>query len=433
MWKSHISYSVFFILFSSIFATSIFATTEARCTMSDTSASPIQKWKENIDILNTAIRKRADEFSCENGDTNGSAGLMREMYSQSSTGADFLPESDAFLDPSGPIQELKPHRTSIEDIEKSLLETAQYVWAHCAQWSKMTTNVLEWKARYNTQRRTLTEIMVDMTKQTKEVKRFFYVLSQWVQTEEYIDEVPFLIATPGFSKDMYVYFSPKHLQECRDNDPRKKAILDVMKEAFTSGWKYPQAMQVWKDAMALLLYRWSQLTGLGSQNTDKDNQINSIVQARKGGIGNSDILINSQFFKELWYRPNSKTVGEKVATQEHKALYETIGYEFMRKVIPNLASQSDVNNTALIKNIQTQEETQKIQEIQDRTEALYAQYRNRLWNIEQGKANDPLPGSELVKNIEAEKQIRKNAETAEKNICNITGKQAVTVPGATRC
>jgi len=64
-----------------------------------------------------------------------------------------------------------------------------------------------------------------------------------------------LIATPGFSKDMYVYFSPKHLQECRDNDPRKKAIKDVMKEAFTSGWKYPQAMQVWKDAMALLLYR----------------------------------------------------------------------------------------------------------------------------------------------------------------------------------
>ncbi len=49
------------------------------------------------------------------------------MYSQSSTGADFLSEVDAFLDPSGPIQELKPHRASIEDIEKSLLETAQYV------------------------------------------------------------------------------------------------------------------------------------------------------------------------------------------------------------------------------------------------------------------------------------------------------------------
>ncbi len=41
--------------------------------MSDTSASPIQKWKENIDILNTSLRKEADKSSCEKGGTNGSA------------------------------------------------------------------------------------------------------------------------------------------------------------------------------------------------------------------------------------------------------------------------------------------------------------------------------------------------------------------------
>jgi len=42
----------------------------------------------------------------------------------------------------------------------------------------MTTNALAEKAGYNTQQRTLSEIMVDMTKQTKEVKRFFDILSQ---------------------------------------------------------------------------------------------------------------------------------------------------------------------------------------------------------------------------------------------------------------
>jgi len=54
---------------------------------------------------------------------------------------------------------------------------------------------------------------------------------------------------------MYVYYSPKKLQECRDNSPRKQAFTEMIKKAFTAGWKYPQAIQVWKDAMALLLYR----------------------------------------------------------------------------------------------------------------------------------------------------------------------------------
>jgi|GEM_PF-5921171 len=57
--------------------------------------------------------------------------------------------------------------------------------------------------------------------------------------------------------------------------------MEVLKGAFTSGWKYPQALQVWKDAMALLLYRGSQLGGSGANDAGKDAQINSIVQARK--------------------------------------------------------------------------------------------------------------------------------------------------------
>ena len=46
--------------------------------------------------------------------------------------------------------ELKPHTASIEDIEQSILETAQYVGSHCAQSVKITTNILEGKAGYDT-------------------------------------------------------------------------------------------------------------------------------------------------------------------------------------------------------------------------------------------------------------------------------------------
>ncbi len=251
--------------------------TSGQCTLSDTSGSPLQKWKENIDILNTAIRKEANTTQCDTTSSSGtvnpafvnyvgrviplnsSVSLMKELYGLSSSGADFFSEMDTYLDQAGPVMELKSHTDFIEEIERSIIETAQYVGVHCAQSVKITEDILAGKSAYITTDRTIAEIMADMTKQTKQVKRFYQILSQGIQTEEYIDEVPFSIAPTGFSKETYVYYSPKHIQECRDNDPRKKAFMEVLKGAFTSGWKYPQAIQIWKDAMALLLYRGSQL------------------------------------------------------------------------------------------------------------------------------------------------------------------------------
>lgn len=87
------------------------------CTISDTTASPIQKWRENIDILNAVLRKEASKSVCdtETKSTTDSGfisyvgrvvpldsavSLMREVYGLSSTGADFYGEVDAFLDPA---------------------------------------------------------------------------------------------------------------------------------------------------------------------------------------------------------------------------------------------------------------------------------------------------------------------------------------------
>jgi hypothetical protein len=84
------------------------------CNLSDTSASPIQKWKENIDTLNAAIRTEAGKSECRVSSTStdaayinyiskvvpldSSVSLMREIYSLSSSGADFFSEVDSFLD-----------------------------------------------------------------------------------------------------------------------------------------------------------------------------------------------------------------------------------------------------------------------------------------------------------------------------------------------
>lgn len=435
------------IVLNSIISYQVFA--EGTCTLSNPSDSPVQKWRENINIVRSAVRTEADRSICDttvSADSpsgfasyaakviplSSSIDLMREVYSLSSLWTDFYAEVDSFLDQAGPLMELKSNVSDIEEIERDIIETAHYVWSRCAQSVKMKTNPLKDISTYNTEWRTLWEISIDMAKQTKEVKRFFQILSQWIQTEEYIDEVPFSIATPGFSKDMYVYYSPKNLQECRDNDPRKKAFWEVMKGAFTSGWKYPQAIQIWKDAMALLLYRGGQLISSGEYDESKEAQINSIVQARKGGVWNSDIMINSQFFKEFGYRPKSQTMDEKTNFQGRKAFYETIGYWFVRKVIPALASQDWTDGTWYVKNIDTLEVTQKIQRYQELDASFYEIHNNRKQLVASSKESVSYRGvSDLTKVLERYKPLEKLTKKTFKNICSIF--QAENVPGKVEC
>lgn len=146
---------LYFLLFLfSIGASSLFAqttttpnqstSTTPTCSLSDTSNSPMQKWRENINTLNTALRREADKTKCDTTTSgsvnpafvnyigtvvplNSSVSLMKEIYGLSSSGTDFFSEVDNFLDPAGPVMELKSHTDFIEDVERSIIETAQYV------------------------------------------------------------------------------------------------------------------------------------------------------------------------------------------------------------------------------------------------------------------------------------------------------------------
>jgi len=419
------------------------------CSLSDTSSSPVQSYKQNIDTLNTFIRKQADASSCDKGTTGtskmwnyiativpmeGAVSLMKEVSSLASSGWEFYTESAAFLDPAGPLNELSAHRDTIEEIERSILETTQYVWAHCAWWLKITEDAFQGKVGYDTRDRTLSQVLIEMARETSEVKRFFSILWQWIQTEEYIDEVPFPIASSGFSDGMYVYFSPKKLQECRDKNPRKQAFMEVIKKAFTIGWKYPQAIQVWKDAMALLLYRWSQIGG-GASDPAKDAQINRIVQAKKGWLGNSDIMINSQFFKEFWYRPDSRTTKESIQNLEKKSFYEKTGYDFVRKVIPSLVAREGwQGGLGYVKNIWTTEELEKIRRLQSQDDDRYKTYNTRkTWIVEKAKASDPKLTSDFAQLVQDTKKHYTSDEEAYKSVCRSLGKQATNIGGAWRC
>ena len=102
---------------------------------------------------------------------------------------------------------------------------------------------------------------------------------------------------------MRKFYTSEALQKCHDEEPKNIAIKEAMKKAFTVGWKYPQAIQIWKEAFQLLLYS----AGVGETDASKDAQIKAIVSAQKGGLGNSRFVLNSQFFKEFKKRPNQTT------------------------------------------------------------------------------------------------------------------------------
>ncbi len=440
---SHFLYGV-----SCIFLVYSLPTFAAGCSLSDTSNSPIQAYKKNIDTLNTFVRQQASTSSCDTSAATSSmwaymatiipmdsaVSLMKEVSSLVSSGSDFVTESDAFLDPAGPLNELKAHRDTIEKIERSIFETTQYVWAHCASWQKITEDAFHGQGGYNTRWRTLSTVLGEMVRETREVKRFFYILWQWIQTEEYIDEVPFPIASRGFSTNMYVYYSPKKLQDCRDNSPRKKAVQEMIKNAFATGWKYPQAIQVWKDAMALLLYRGSQLGGGGTYDPVKEAQINRIVKAKVWWLGNSDILINSQFFKEFWYRPNSKTTNESLQNLAKKIFYKGTWYDFVRKAIPSLIAQDKVSDgPGYIKSIQAKDELDKVARLRTMETSLYVQYSIRKESIAAKKAQDPKLTSDLAQIIGGTQLRQKDLKALYKLVCQNLGKQATNISGAWRC
>ena len=130
---------------------------------------------------------------------------------------------------------------------------------------------------------------------------------------------------------MREFYTSEALQKCHDEEPKNIAIKEAMRKAFTVGWKYPQAIQIWKEAFQLLLYS----AGVGESDASKDAQIKAIISAQKGGVGNSRFVLNSQFFKEFKKRPN-QTTEESVKESLERSAAETAGNNsfFWRYTMP---------------------------------------------------------------------------------------------------
>ena len=113
--------------------------------------------------------------------------------------------------------------------------------------------------------------------QTTQVLKYLRNLIKQIASQEYVNEEKFSIAPAGFARDMANFYNSDALQKCSDEDPQNQAIKTAVQKAWTVGWKYPQAIKIWKDAFALLLYRSSQMVGAGTPDPSKDAQIKNIL------------------------------------------------------------------------------------------------------------------------------------------------------------
>lgn len=167
-----------------------------------------------------------------------------------------------YFDNAGPLLRVEQdQQNSILEIQKKIIAAGVYIGSRCAQGTKFKSDIALSNSNYKTNGKTIQQVFGDLSSQNTEVLKFFRNLIKGIQSREYIDETSFLIAPKGFAQDMQKFYSSEAIQLCHDEEPKNVAVKEALKKAFTIGWKYPQAIQIWKDAFALLRYRGSQVSG----------------------------------------------------------------------------------------------------------------------------------------------------------------------------
>lgn len=416
----------------------------AECTLNNTPSPSIEAYWKNVDKILEAAKSAAKSSEC-NRPADSSAHLEVAIPAQSVRGlldalsavgydlTSLMSDIRYYFDSSDTmlLTQTQSHQNSILEIQQNILEASAEIGSKCAQGViRFETDVaLDGGATYKTKGRLLQDVLVDTYDQSKHVLIFFRNLVTNVADREYVDETLFPIAPAGFANGMRSFYSSENIQQCHDEEPKNQKIMETLKEAFTTGWKYPQAIQIWKDAFNLLFYRSAQLTGSGETDPSKEAEINALVEAQKWGVGNSRLLLNSQFFKEFKKRANNQTVLEGVKEVSKRIAYETFWSLFERQIIPDLRREK--GNQAPVTVLDFPESDKDGTRLATIDKNLYTDYAVRKELVGQNKAQDPKTVVGLIQALEQLELARPIIEEMAQLICDLYGRQATNVPRPT--
>lgn len=450
--------TISFILFSFL-GGNIFA----ECSIDTVPSPAIDSFEKNIDTIIEAIKKEAPRAQCSKPSQYPSyldiaipaqsiKALLGSMQAVSYNLGSITSDIRYYFNSTGmTLASVQKHQNSILDIKGKILSAGRFVGWYCAQRVQFQEDIaIEWSI-YKTKDRTLEQVLTDMTGQTSHVLMFFRQLVTNTVDKEYDDEAQFTMAPEWFANKMREFYTSEALQKCHDEEPKNIAIKEAMRKAFTVGWKYPQAIQIWKQAFQLLLYS----AGVGESDASKDAQIKAIISAQKGGVGNSRFVLNSQFFKEFKKRPN-QTTEESVKESLERSATETAGNNsfFWRYTMPWTAQkpraaldtmmQIIIANIAITPTVYAEDpkaqNTIDFSKTQtsgtgfiDMEKQLYNQYALRREKVEWSKAQDPSTVTGLVQSLEELWNIRETVEENMKIACANLDKQGTNVWAAARC
>lgn len=286
----------------------------ATCSLNTTPAPPVQSYEENVDKVLEAARKLASKASCaRDGSSGGSLSVGGRKIALDKVQAseydiwNLLQGNSLYNDASNKmlLPKALEHDKYIINIQQKILAATAEIGSRCAgDMISFDEDVSLNNALYRTNKRTLQEVMNHMYTQTSEVSTFYRYLATNTRNNEYIDESKFSVAPEGFSDDMREFYSPENIQKCYDEDPKKQKIQETQKAGLAEALKYPQAVNIWKNAFQLLLY------GKDSQPQGNENPT-STVHAKKWGLWNSLALLKDLIKEKFSYPGGAASTEDK--------------------------------------------------------------------------------------------------------------------------
>jgi hypothetical protein len=403
----------------------------ATCTLDTNPSPPVTSYEKNIDTLLSAIKKEWGKKSCPSieviaGNTtrvlNKMQGSDYDIWNFFRNNAFFLDTSDKMLLPSA-----KKHDDYILSIQQKILATGAEIGGKCAgDEVRFEQDIQIGNSRYKTKNRILQEVLNDMYTQNGKVLSFYRDLVSNVQNNEYLDESKFTVAPEGFSDEMREFYSPANIQQCHDEDAKKKKIEKTQQEWLQEAMKYPESVSVWKKAFELLLY-WRS----AQPETPEEANPTTTAYAKTGGLGNSMTLLNQSIFKIFWFLGNSQWWPAEKVRESSKKRAADVG--LVQSSFPELAEA--------LKNAGWNASPSIILAEYDKVGYLSNFARLSSSNQDENLNNNIAPNAEqnnnhmvpLVQTMEMLVQDQEDTKENAEKYCEAYGRQAENYPGKETC
>lgn len=191
------------------------------------------------------------------------------------------------------------------------------VGKRCGAGIEFTENVELEDATYTTAGATIQTVITDMTRNHRDVTRFIRNLALQREPTR-MDESLIPIAPAGFDETMRAIYTQENINACEEAQPETQEMKEAIKETMTSGWKYDDAIKVWKEAFQMLVFRKDAAKAESDENKDEPG---NFIARIAGGISRSGKLQSDEEKKGTGQSTNDRSFSEHIKSAVNNIAY----------------------------------------------------------------------------------------------------------------